>query len=296
MQHYKAFMVAALLFLVIGAASPVTGEKELIIKLQGDVIVLQRQIRDLQESFDKWQGQSASALQKISEGTNSAARDIASISDTLKTSQSTQNNSLAGASSQLQRIAEQLSRQNKSISGLSDQLNSLRVSIQDYQQKMEPKDKSDNGPPPSNLINNPENLYASAYDQFNKGNYEKAITYFRTYLNTNRQSENSDDALFYTGESLFFLARYEEALREYERLIAEYPNSDRLTHSTFKKGMALLHLERRNEGVNVLKSVIAQSPGSQEASFAKNELSRLGEDYSSTTNQSSPPKNRQRPI
>ena len=53
MKRYALLIVPTLLLLVAGAATmPRESDKELIIRLQGEVIVLQRQVRDLQESFD----------------------------------------------------------------------------------------------------------------------------------------------------------------------------------------------------------------------------------------------------
>jgi TolA-binding protein len=293
MQQYKPLLLAATLLLIIGATSPASGEKELIIKLQGEVLVLQRQIRDLQESFDKWQGQSTASLQKISDNSDSSVRDISAIEDSLKLVQASNTSNLAGATAQLQRISEQLTKQGQNFSSINQQINDLKQSIQGFEQKLETKEKSAAAIPQSN---NPEDLYFIAYSQFNKGEHESAISNFRAYLNTQSQSEESDDAIYYMAESLSSLARYNEALKEYERILSEYQKGDKYTQALLKKGITLLHLERRTEGVSALKSVISQFPASPESTMAKNELSRLGEEYSSTTSSSVPPQSKKRPM
>ncbi len=292
MQQYKPLLLAATLFLIIGATSPASGEKELIIKLQGEVLVIQRQMRDLQESFDKWQGQSTASLQKISDNTDSSVRDISAIEDSLKLVQASNTSNLAGATAQLQRISEQLTKQGQNFSSINQQINDLKQSIQGFEQKLETKEKSAAAIPQ----NNPDDLYFIAYSQFNKGEHESAINNFRAYLNTQSQSEESDDAIFYMAESLSSLARYNEALKEYERILSEYQKGDKYTQALLKKGITLLHLERRNDGVSVLKSVISQFPASPESTLAKNELSRLGEEYSSTTSSTVPPQSKKRPM
>ncbi|MCI0338166.1 MAG: tetratricopeptide repeat protein [Acidobacteria bacterium] len=294
MQQYKPIFLAASLLLIIGAISPTSGEKELIIKLQGEVLVLQRQVRDLQESFDKWQGQSAASLQKISENTDTTVREISSVEDSLKNVQSFHSSNLAGTSVQLQKISEHLSRQNQNLSSLSQQMSTLRQSIQEFQQKLESKERSERVADPSTTQNSPESLFATAYSQYNKGNYESAISFFRAYLNSQSQGEDIDDAIFWIAESLFSLDRHNEAIREYDRILSEFPKGDKATQALLKKGITLLHLERRNEGVTILKSVINQFPNSTEASTARNELSRLGE--VSSTSSALPPQNRQRPM
>jgi TolA-binding protein len=236
MRHYNILILGAITLLIIGATSPASSDKELIIRLQGEVIVLQRQIRDLQESFDKWQGQSQATLQKLEENTTSSARGVTLIEDALKTQRTSQTNNLAGTNTQLQRIAEQLSRQEQNFSNVIRQIDALKDSVRDYQQKVENSaKKSDTGLSPSS----PEEL--------------------------NR------------------------ALREYDRILTEIPKSERTPNAMFKKGTILLQLERREEGVDILKSLISQYPDSQEATLAKNELNRLGEDTSV------PPLNKQRP-
>jgi chromosome segregation ATPase len=235
MRHYNILTLGAIALLIVGATSPAS-DKELIIRLQGEVIVLQRQIRDLQESFDKWQGQSNATLQKLQENTSSSAGSLTSIEDSLRTQRSAQTNNLAGTNAQLQRIADQLSRQEQNFSNIIRQIDILKDSVRDYQQKVENSVKrSDSEPTPAS----PESLNA--------------------------------------------------ALREYDRILTEIPKSEKTPYAMLKKGTTLLQLERREEGIEVLKSLISQYPNSQEATLARNELNRLGE------NASVPPLNRQRP-
>jgi tol-pal system protein YbgF len=294
MKQYKPLVLAAAVFLIIGATAPNNGDKELIIRLQGEVLVLQRQIRDLQESFDKWHGQSTASLQRISDNSSTTVRELTALGDSLKNVQTSQSSNLVGTNTQLQKISEQLSKNQQNFSDLSQQINSLKQSIQEYQQKSESRDKSENTPDPSSSLDTPETLFATAQNQFNKGNYESAIKYFRAYLTSQNQSEDSDDAQFWIAESYFALGKYNQALSEYDRILSDYPRGDKTTQALLKKGITMLHLERRREGVNALKSVIAQSPNSREASLAKNELNRLGEEFVPSTTPT-PPQNRQRP-
>jgi tol-pal system protein YbgF len=290
MKQYKFLILAAVTLLIAGASSS-SGDKELIIKLQGEVMVVQRQIRDLQESFDKWQGQSIASLQRLNDNSSTTVRELSSIEDALKNVRSSQNTTLAGASSQLQRISEQLSRQDQNISNIEKQINSLKQIIQEH--KPEPKESSQKVP--ESIQNDPENLYMTGYGHFKRGDYQSAINHFKAYLNTNSQSEDRDDALFWMAESLSSLARYNEALEVYYRILAEYSKGDKATQALLKKVITLLHLERRNEGINTLRLVTTQYPKAPEAVSARNELNRLGEDTYNSTSVPQPPQNRPRP-
>ena len=291
MYDYRALILCAIVFLIIGASSPTSGEKELIVKLQGEVLVLQRQVRDLQESFDKWQGQSSASLQKISENTTSAAREISGLEDVLRNTQSTQSNNLAGTTAQLQRILEQVSRHNEHFSTLSQELGSLKRSVQEHQQKLDSQIGS--WQPPTN---DPKQLLTMASRQFNAGQYEPAIAQFREFLAVAGPDEDRDQAIFLMAESYFALSRYGDALREYDRLLSESPRGPKAASAFLKKGLALLYLERRDEGIQTLRLVVQEYSGTPAAAAAKDELNRLGEVSASPSTPSvPPPTNKQRP-
>jgi TolA-binding protein len=279
MRDYRSLILIAII-LTAGAASPAAGEKELIIKLQGEVVVIQRQLRDLQESFDKWQGQSTSSIQKLSDNSTTTLRGINSIEEALRTTQSSQTTGLAGASSQLQKIIDQLNRQAQSNSQIGQQISGLRKELSDYQQKMESREKPDrigeNSPP----NDDPDALYLAAHNNFNNRSYQNTIRYANQFLSlAGTGAEKRADVRFLLGESLYALGRDSDALIEFDQVIAQYPDSEKTGNAIFRKGLCLLRLEKREEGISTLKTVISRYPKSMAAENAKKELSRLGENY-----------------
>jgi tol-pal system protein YbgF len=282
MKQYTPWILVALLCLLVGASSPASGEKELIIRLQGEVLVLQRQLRDLQEAFDKAQGQSTAILQRMAESSESSQRTLASFEDAFKSTQNTQVNNLAGTNVRLTKIIDQLSTNEQKFNQVGQQINSLRQMVEQYQRRLEnekaaEKERAEKQAEAVPTISSPDQLYSFAYNLYSQGRYEQAIANFRRYLDGYGQTEAADNALFWVAESLNALGKTGEALREYERLLAEYPRSDKAASTQFKKGILLLQLERREEGVNTLRVVIAQYPASPEATQATQELTRLGE-------------------
>src|SRR5262245_28039240 len=95
-QRYRYLAFAAAILLITGASTPTSDDKELIIRLQGEVLVLQRQIRDLQESFDKWQVKSETSLNNLGSASDTSARTLSSIDDKLQRNQGSQANAVAG--------------------------------------------------------------------------------------------------------------------------------------------------------------------------------------------------------
>ncbi len=297
MKEHAPWILVSALVVLLGASSPASGEKELIIRLQGEVLVLQRQLRDLQESLDKGQGQSNAALQKLADSSDGAQRILAGIEESYKTTQTSQTNNLAGTNARLNKIIEQLTASEQKFNQLGQQVQGLRGTVEQYQRRIESvndeqrereKKQADAVP----TITSPEQLYSFAYNQFSQGKYDQAIVNFRRYLDGYGQTEAADNAHFWIAESLNAQGKAAEALREYERLLIDYPRTDRAASATFKKGVLLLQLERREEGVNALRVVIAQFPAAPEATQASQELTRLGESLTAPAQPATKPNTR----
>jgi len=270
-QRYGYLVFAAALFL--GASLPSSNDKELIIRLQGEILVLQRQVRDLQESFDKWQVKSETSLNNLGSASETSARTLSSIEDKLQRNQGSQSNAVAGVSAHLTKISEQVSLNNQQTAQMNQYINALRQSLQDYQQKLREKEASDLKPD----TNDPEMVFTQAYLKYRNREYEAAINHFRSYLSLFGQNEKADDATFWIAESFAAQGRLAEALNEYNNILAKYPNGDKAVNARLKKGVTLLRLEKRQEGVETLKTVISLYPNSRESEIARSELIRLGE-------------------
>lgn len=274
MKRFSPVLLCGLLILALGASS---SDKELIIRLQGEVLVLQKQVRDLQESFDKSSGQSVTLMQKVTDNSETTLRSLNSIEEAIRLSQTTQSNSFTGATTRINRLAEQANVADRRLDDISAQIKGLKNLLeQQAKQRQEEERKRDTTPP---RFENPEQLYAFAYTQYTQGKYDEAITNFRRYVEAYGSTEAADNAQFWVGEGLFAQMRYAEALAEYDRLITAYPSGDKIITAYFKKGLALLYLERREEGVAALRTVISNAPNSTEATQARQELDRLGESH-----------------
>ena len=288
MKQSAPWIVVALLCVLLGASSPASGEKELIIRLQGEVLVLQRQLRDLQESVDKSQGQSLALLQKLTDSFDSSQRVLSTIEESYRTTQTSQTNNLAGTTTRLNKIIDQLSANEQKFNQLTQQIQQLRGTVEQYQRRLdtekeEQKERDRKQADTSPNFSNPEQLYSFAYNQYSQGKFEPAIINFRRYLESYRDTEAADNALFWIAESLNSQGKIEEALKEFDHLLADYPRSDRAASSHYKRGILLLQLERRTEGITALKNVAVQFPGSAESTQAVQELTRLGESVATPT-------------
>ncbi|MCI0400003.1 MAG: tetratricopeptide repeat protein [Gammaproteobacteria bacterium] len=292
MQRYGQLAFAITLFLLVGATLPSSNDKELIIRLQGEILVLQRQMRDLQESFDKWQMKSENSLDKLNSASDVSSKSLLSIDDKLQRNQGAQSNTLAGVNNHLAKISEQISINNQQVSQLNQQVGSLKQSLQEFQRKTQERD----GLELRSAAHDPDLALALAYLKYKQGEYGTAINLFREYLKSSGQNERSDDAVFWIAESLASQGKLAEALNEYDNILARYPKGDRAASAQLKKGLVLLRQEKRQDGVEALKNVLSLYPNSQEAEMARSELTRLGE-IENTAPQSAPSSTpRQRPL
>lgn len=129
-------------------------------------------------------------------------------------------------------------------------------------------------PPPAD----PQALYQRAYEDYLRGNYDLAILGFRQYLETFPETDLSDNAAYWIGESLFSQGSYDAAIREFDRIAARYPRSDKLASALLKKGYSYLQMGQREQATVQLRSVIRTYPGSDEANLARQRLRDLGVD------------------
>lgn len=272
-QRYGYLIFATALLLVIGASLPNSNDKELIVRLQGEVLVLQRQVRDLQESFDKWQVKSETSLNNLGSASETSTRTLSSIDEKLQRNQGSQANAVAGVNAHLLKISESISANNQQLSQLNQNVNSFKQSLQEFQRKLKEQESQETRA----NTDDPEIAYAQAYQKYKKGEYDSAINLFRAYQRTFGQTEKSDDASFWIAESLAAQGKLAEAMAEYDSLLARYPEGDRAVSARFKKGLTLLQMERRQEGVEALKAVVNLHPNTRESGLAKAELVRLGE-------------------
>src|SRR5262249_13905207 len=143
-----------------------------------EILVLQRQVRDLQESFDKWQVKSETSLNNLGSTSEISARTLSSIDDKLQRNQGSQSNAVAGINAHLVKISEQVSANNQQLSQVGQNVNSLKQSLQEYQRKMREQESLDT----KSSTDDPEFAFAQAYMKYKNGEYESAVNLFRGYL------------------------------------------------------------------------------------------------------------------
>lgn len=121
-------------------------------------------------------------------------------------------------------------------------------------------------PPPA------RELYSQAYADYTRGNYDLAMQGYREYLRYYPDTDLSDNAQYWIGESLYAKRLYAEAVDAWDELLREYPSSDKLPDGRFKRAMALERLGRRREALAEYRAVADRYPNSEAGRKAKERL------------------------
>jgi len=119
------------------------------------------------------------------------------------------------------------------------------------------------------------NLYRDAYETLQKGDMEGARRKFEAFLKQYPNTELSDNAQFWIGETYYQKKDYEKAILEYEKVIVTYPEGEKVSSALLKQALAFLELGDKTNARNLLKRVIDRYPQSDQAEMAKKRLEAL---------------------
>ncbi len=118
-------------------------------------------------------------------------------------------------------------------------------------------------------------IYRDAYETFHKGDLEGARRKFEAFLKQYPNTELSDNAQYWIGETYYLKKDYEKAILEYEKAIVKYPEGDKIPTAIFKQALAFLELGDKANARNLLKRVIEKYPLSDQAQLAKKKLETI---------------------
>ena len=118
-------------------------------------------------------------------------------------------------------------------------------------------------------------LYKDAYETFHKGDLEGARRKFEAFLKQYPNTELSDNAQFWIGETYYLKKDYERAILEYEKAIVKYPEGDKIPAAIFKQALAFSELGDKTNARNLFKRVIEKYPRSDQAEMAKKKLETI---------------------
>jgi tol-pal system protein YbgF len=118
-------------------------------------------------------------------------------------------------------------------------------------------------------------LYKEAYETLHRGDLEGGRRKFEAFLKQYPNTELSDNAQFWIGETYYSKKDFERAILEYEKAIVKYPEGDKVSAALFKQALAFIELGDKANARNLLKRVIEKYPHSDQAEMAKKRLETI---------------------
>jgi tol-pal system protein YbgF len=252
--------------------TPVAGlaaSKE-IVRLQADMTLLQQQVRDLQKSFDTQNAVLQKLVEQLTDQVNILKR---SVEDVKGSNQQTQ----AAVSSRVESVAGQFSAVNSSLDLVLERMAKLSQQLAETKAKVEVLDTPPassgavrTGPPSA------EELYNTAFGDLNKGSYDLARQGFEEYLKNYPDTELSDNAQYWIGESLYIQRKFSDAIQGFDKVLKNYSTGDKAPAAALKKGYSLLETKNNEAGIRELRQLIQKYPNSDSAPLAKDRLNAMG--------------------
>ena len=143
--------------------------------------------------------------------------------------------------------------------------------------KETPADKKEEKPAPIQTNLSPQEVYNTAYTDYQKGSYELSVAGFETYREQFPASPLADNALYMIGECYFSQKKFDKAIDQFDDLIVTYPLSDKIAASYWKKGLALIERKKKDEAIATLTLLVSKHPLEEEAKLAQQKIKDLRE-------------------
>ena len=118
-------------------------------------------------------------------------------------------------------------------------------------------------------------LYASAKQAFDQGDFEKARLGFNEIITAYPTSQHADNAQFWIGEIYYREKWYEKAILEYQKVIENYPKGNKVPASLLKQGFAFLSLGDKANARLILNELAQKYPDSNEGKIAVQKLKEI---------------------
>lgn len=257
MKAMKVMFAALLLILATSLRSNADDKAVLQLKqavddLKTEVELMERQVRSMQESNDRNSGQLSTLITQIIDNVNA-----------IRQAQSRVAEGSNSALSEVNGLGERLSATNQRIDRVSEQLAELKKIVENL-----PKLPTFTQITPGN----PDQLFAAAYGDYSRGNYDLAISEFRQYVETYPSSEMADNAQYWVGEAYYAKKSYPEAIAEFDKVVTLFPKGDKVPAARYKKAMVLNESGQTDAARAEFQALIKLYPKSNEAVLAKQQI------------------------
>jgi tol-pal system protein YbgF len=118
-------------------------------------------------------------------------------------------------------------------------------------------------------------FYDNILTTYQGGEYEEAVTGFTDFIKKYPESDLTDNAQFWIGESYMALKQYEQAILAYQGVIKKYPKGNKVPNAMLRQALAFYEIKDTKSSRILLKRIIKNYPGSNEAKIAETKLKTI---------------------
>lgn len=117
--------------------------------------------------------------------------------------------------------------------------------------------------------------YRTALDEFNRGEYARALESLQAFLQSGPAVDYMDNTLFWMGECYYGLGEYDAALGFFQRVVSEYPDGNKVPDSLLKVALTYERLQNVASAREVLTVLTQTYPNTDAAQRANERLRSL---------------------
>lgn len=278
--------IRSFLLLLMFTSSALFAQKtnDLIRELQRDMATVQQDLKSLNSKFDERIAVITTLLNQALREADSASKGVAVIDGQLKNWAKEQQglvvNSLTPLGNKVDGLTTDYGSLSENVKEVSARLNRQQVMLEKILTAVTTMQAPAPPPPgsgtqaglpagcPTNV--GPEQVFAQALSDKDKGNADLALVEFGDYIKCWPNEEKAAEAQFYLGETLYSLKKdYEAAVTAYDTVIEKYPDHKKAPDAMYMKGRALMMSDQRVKAKQVLTELIKVYPNTEAARRAK---------------------------
>jgi tol-pal system protein YbgF len=117
--------------------------------------------------------------------------------------------------------------------------------------------------------------YDAAFNALKGGDYPRAISGFRTFVDTYPTSPLASNAQYWLGEAHYVTREYQNAITAFQKVTTQWPDSRKAPDAMVKIGFTQAALGRNGDARVTLEDVVRRYPGTEAAQLASERLKRL---------------------
>lgn len=228
-----------------------------------------RQLDKMETQLDYLEKSNANIEQKITE-----------LDSLIQVQEESQRQFLAQLRSSITTFEQRLEQLDYKLVDLTDRINTLaeQPALVTQTPVQDTTAGSDTTTEASTTVD-PKVVFNAAYKSLVAGNNEIAILGFEEYLKSFPNTELTDDAQYWLGESYYNMdpPDYQKARMEFRKVVDNYPESDRMASAKFKLARSLEELGEQAEAIGIYREIVGDYPQTAEANRSKVQLEGLGE-------------------